>query len=73
MSDCPSGFIQRRYCVYAIKVNYSSKTEFEFEGKKKKIQIKKRNKKSQPYTFVKMYENTPKTDCSGKNYVTVLC
>lgn len=52
MSDCPSGFIQRRYCVYAIKVNYSSKTEFEFEGKRKTIQIKKRNKKSQQYTFV---------------------
>lgn len=71
MSDCPSGFIQRRYCVYAIKVNYSSKTEFEFEGKKKKIQIKKRNKKITAVYICD--ENTPKPDCSGKNYVTVLC
>ena len=43
----------------------------EFEDKKKKIQIKKRNKK-----IIAVYicvENTPKPNCSEKNYVTVLC
>ena len=58
-------------CLCSTSKLVLQNSEFEFEDKKKKIEIMKRSKKITAVNIC--VENTPKPNCSGKNYVTVLC
>lgn len=58
-------------CICNVGKLFLQNTEFELEGKKKKIQINERNK-----NIIAIYiynASIPKPHCSTNSYVTVLC